>query len=79
MKQQDIFALAVRLLGLLFLYHALQSAPMAVLGCIDGLVTTDFYRLLEGLAPIWSLIVARWLFRGAPAILRIAYPDGTAR
>ena len=37
-------------------------------------------RLLSALFMVgWPLFLAQWLMRGAPLIMRIAYPDAPAR
>ena len=64
MKPKDVFQLAVRLLGLLFLYHGVQSLPMVMNGPWLVLV----YLLLQfGMA--W------WLIGGAKLLVQHAYPD----
>ncbi len=85
MKPKDIFSLAVRLLGLVFLYHGLQALPVAI-GQIIGSFPHDlgggfsqrvsFSGFMMGIAMSgWPLLVAYWLLRGAPFIMRTAYPD----
>ncbi len=76
MKPQDIFKLAVRLLGLVFLYHVLQTAPMVVGELCQAVLRLEVVMTLPGLVMIgWPLAVAYWLLRGAPLIMRIAYPE----
>lgn len=88
MKPKDILQLAVRLLGLVFLYHGLQALPMAV-GQIIGSFPHDLGRDMRSVFSFsgffmgvimagWPLLVSYWLLRGAPLIMRIAYPDATA-
>lgn len=80
MKPKEFFNLAVRLLGLIFLYHGLREAPLYV-----STITTAFLGAhLGGL--IWSLLhtawpfaIAYWLLRGAPLLMRIAYPHAGSR
>jgi len=85
MKPKDILQLAVRLLGLVFLYHGLRALPLAV-GQIIGSFPRDlslgipsgfsFRGFLVGVIMAgWPLLVSYWLLRGAPLIMRIAYPD----
>ena len=72
MKPKDILQLAVRLLGLVFLYHGLTSLPTLIPMAFSGSATNLFMSvLMVG----WPLLVAYWLLRGAPLIMRIAYPD----
>ncbi len=68
MKPKDIFSLAIRILGLVFLYHGLSILPMMLSG--------GFRNLLMAIIMIgWPLLVAYWLLRGAPLLMRLAYPD----
>ncbi len=71
MKPKDIFSLAVRVLGLVFLYHGLLALPGLVSGLWGNFATTVMSILVAG----WPLLVAYWLLRGAPLIMRLAYPD----
>ena len=73
MKPKDIFSLAIRLLGLVFLYHGLQAIPAVVVAIItaESLRGIFFSVLMAG----WQLGLALWLIRGAPLVLRQAYPD----
>ena len=88
MKSKDILQLAVRLLGLVFLYHGLQGLPVAVGQIVSSLphrphnaghpFTTpmNLGGFLMGVFMVgWPLLVSYWLLRGAPLIMRIAYPD----
>jgi hypothetical protein len=72
MKSKDIFKLAIRLLGLVFLYHGLMAVPAA----IPLVLSFDFRSLLIGVVMVgWPLAVASWLVGGAPALMRRAYPE----
>lgn len=67
MKPKDIFSLAIRLLGLVFLYLAVKSiAPVwfAPTALIPTILTGACY-----LAAAW------WLLGGAQILMRRAYPD----
>jgi hypothetical protein len=72
MKPKDIFGLAVRLLGLLFLYLGLRAVmPMLDLEIIEN---PDKNDIINGLLPVaFNLAVAWWLLRGGLA--RRAYPE----
>ena len=72
MKPKDIFGLAVRLLGLLFLYFGLRSVnPMLDLELIEN---PDKNDIINGLMPIvFNLAVAWWLLGGG--LTRRAYPE----
>jgi hypothetical protein len=77
MKPRDILKLAVRLLGLVFLYQGLQAVPTAVVQFCAAIPSMNSGMILTSLAITgWPLLVAYWLLRGAPLIMRIAYPDG---
>ena len=79
MKPQDILKLAVRLLGLVFLYHGLQMLPMAVIQFCTAVPSMSVGIMFTSLVMAgWPLAVAYWLLRGAPLIMRIAYPDPPA-
>lgn len=69
----DIFALAVRLLGLVFLYFGLRAVtPLLDLGAIETAGTGD---ILNAILPIvFNLAVAWWLL-GGRWLVRRAYPE----
>jgi hypothetical protein len=71
-----VFHLAVRLLGLVFLYHALMLAPSALSRLLDLFYGSSFLSVVKPLLPIAvHLVAACWLFLGAPPLTRAAYPD----
>jgi hypothetical protein len=72
MKPKDIFGLAVRLLGLLFLYFGLKAVmPMLDLELIENPDKSD---VINGLMPVvFNLAIAWWLLGGGLA--RRAYPE----
>ena len=72
---RDIFGLAVRLLGLVFLYLGLRAVtPMLDLGAIETAGKSD---IITSILPIiFNLAVAWWLIRGG-FLVRRAYPDST--
>jgi hypothetical protein len=77
MKPKDMFSLAVRILGLAFLYQGLLALPTALR---FGLFVANFGNLIAGLLSVgWPLGVAYWLLRGAPLLMRIAYPETDER
>ena len=68
MNSKEIFKLAVRLLGLFFLYHGLADLP--------GIITVVWpLNVLAIIIIIWPLFVAFWLLRGAPWLVNLAYSD----
>jgi hypothetical protein len=75
MKPKDIFGLAVRLLGLLFLYFGLRAVmPMLDLEIIEN---PDKNDIINGLLPVvFNLAIAWWLLGGGLA--RRAYPESKA-
>lgn len=76
MKPKDIFGLIVRLLGLIFVYEAAEKVPLAISAIFPGFKTISWIGFLSALFMVgWPLVVAYWLFRGAPPISRIAYPE----
>src|SRR5258706_8355375 len=75
MKPKRIFSIAVRLLGLVFLYHGLQAVPTAVMQFWSSVTSANPGGVFASFALAgWPLLVAYWLLRGAPLLMRIAYP-----
>jgi hypothetical protein len=73
MKAKDIFGLAVRLLGLVFLYLGLNSIAQA-LGS-DLINAPDKSDIINGVLPIaFYLVMAGFLIRGR-LLIRWAYPE----
>jgi hypothetical protein len=76
MKPKDIFNLAVRLLGLWFLYKGLAAVPPAIQYFCPAFPHFQFGTLLPSAVLIgWPLLVGWWLLRGAPWLMRLAYPE----
>jgi hypothetical protein len=73
MKPRDIFGLAVRLLGLFFLYLGLKAVtPLLDLVAIETASKSD---IISAILPIaFNLLVAWWLLSGG-WLLRRAYPE----
>ena len=73
MKPKEIFNLAVRILGLVFLYQGLTAMPtqLRFLNGARGFGELMFLLFLTA----WPLLIAWWLLRGAPLLIRVAYPD----
>ncbi len=71
MNSKDIFSLAVRILGLAFLYRGLSALPIVLPTLFGGFGNAIMCALTVG----WPLLLAWWLLRGARLIMRIAYPD----
>jgi hypothetical protein len=73
MKPKDIFGLAVRLLGLYFLYLGLNALSQ-MLGS-DIIENPDKTDVVNGLLPVvFDLVIAWWLLAGG-FLVRMAYPD----
>jgi hypothetical protein len=72
MKPKDVFGLAVRLMGLIFLYFGLRAVmPMLDLELIENPDKSD---IINGLMPvIFNLAVGWWLLGGG--LVRRAYPE----
>jgi hypothetical protein len=78
MKPRDILNLAVRLLGLVFLYQGLQALPTAAIQFCSAISNMNSGAILPCLVMAgWPLLVSYWLLRGAPLIIRTAYPDAS--
>jgi hypothetical protein len=73
MKPRDIFGLAVRLLGLFFLYLGLRAvSPVLDLEAIENAGKSD---IINAILPIaFNLLVAWWLLGGG-LLVRRAYPE----
>ena len=72
---KDIFSLAVRLLGLVFLYLGLGAVPPLLdFGAIETAARSDIVTALLPIA--FNLAVAWWLLDGR-WLIRRAYPEST--
>ena len=70
---KDIFSLAVRLLGLVFLYLGLSAVPPLLdFGAIETAARSDIFSAFLPIA--FNLTVAWWLL-GGTWLIRRAYPD----
>ncbi len=73
MKPRDIFGLAVRLLGLLFLYLGLRAiTPLLDLGAIETAGKSD---IINAILPIVFNFAVAWWLLGGGLLLRRAYPE----
>ena len=71
-----LFNLIVRVIGLTFLYQGLTAGPNAIASICP--VFPHFYwrNLMPSLLIVgWPLVIGYWLLRGAPWLMRAAYPD----
>jgi hypothetical protein len=75
MRAKEIFGLIVRLTGLWFLYQGLSGVPTAIAGIFP--VFPHFYvrNIVPSLLLVgWPTILGYWFLRGAPPLIRLAYP-----
>ncbi len=80
MKPKQIFELIVRLVGLIFLYEAAEKVPLALTAIFPGFKTISGIGFVSALFMVgWPIAVAYWMFRGAPPVSRLAYPDEEAK
>jgi hypothetical protein len=80
MKSKDVFGVAVRIIGLAFLYQAIAAVPAAVTSIWPTFPRLHIYfsNILPSLWMVgWPLLAAYWLISGAPQLMRIAYPEKT--
>ncbi len=76
MKSKDVFDVAVRIIGLLFLYQGLVTVPTAFTSICPVFPHFVFRNLLPSLLIVgWPLFIAQWLVRGAPWLMRWAYRE----
>jgi hypothetical protein len=71
MNTKDLFNLAVRILGLVFLYHAFTGLPLSLGMALTG-VQAAIGTVLQF---VWHLVLAIWLIRGAPFLMKLAFRD----
>jgi hypothetical protein len=68
-----LFQLAIRVVGLVFLYHGLANLPGSVLGVFFALKAKSLAGFLgAGFTAFWPLFLAWWLIRGAPWLMRLS-------
>jgi len=70
MKPRDLFKLAVRILGLIFLYHGLSSVPVLFQGIFGSTSNAIGFIFMIG----WPLIVGFSLLKFAPMFTEFFYP-----
>ena len=71
MKPKDLFGLAVRLLGLFFVYLALKTLPVVFSGPPAQVAVRTF------LTVVFYFVVGWWLMGGARLLVQRAYPVGS--
>lgn len=72
MTPKTLFVLAVRILGLVFLFRGLVELPE-----ILSIFSTGSFRSSFGIVVMiaWPLLLAFWLIRGAPFLVQIAFQN----
>jgi hypothetical protein len=68
MNAKDLFGLAVRIMGLIFLYYGLAAFPTVINACMAKSV-------MGVIMVLWPLFVAYGVFRYSAQIEAMAYPD----
>ena len=80
MKEKDLFKLAVRILGLVFLYHAIAGVPPALSSMLIFLRHWRWEMFVAAFGSVlwcgWMLVLAYFFVRGASLVSEIAYGDG---
>jgi len=72
MNPQNVIPIGIRILGLVFLYHALMAVPRFVLALVKSFSDLKLEALLSStLLFVWPLLLAYWMLRGAPQLQRI--------
>lgn len=74
MKPKVIFGLAIRLLGLVFLYQGLSTLSAIIPMIISGSLGSFMGLFMTVLMSAWLLALAWWLIGGAPQLINHAYP-----
>ncbi len=76
MKQRDIFGLALRIVGLGFLFVGLNRVPEMMNNfCANSRFLTLGIVWANLFAVGWPLLMAAWLVAGAPQLMRLAYSE----
>jgi hypothetical protein len=78
MKPKEIFGLAVRIIGLIFVYQGLTAVPNAITS-VCPLFPHVYWRNIFPSTIIvgWPLLIGYWLLKGAPRLMRLAYGSET--
>jgi len=80
MKEKDWFKLAVRILGLIFLYHAISGVPPALTSILTFLRRWRWEMFASAFGSLlwcaWMLVLAYCFVRGAAFLVELAYDSG---
>ncbi len=79
MKSRDVFDVAVRIIGLVFVFQGLSTLEN-VLANICTTFPHLYFRLLwpSFVVAGWKLGLAYWMIQGAPWLVRLAYKKDSA-
>jgi|GEM_PF-2669079 len=76
MNAPQLFSLALRLTGLIFLYFALAGLPGGIFKLLDHLVAFNLWAVIKVIVGIiWPFLMAWYFLRGAPFVQHLAYPN----
>jgi hypothetical protein len=76
MKSKEVFGIAVRLIGLVFLYQGLSSVPTAVANICPVFPHFLWRNIFPSIFLTgWPLLVGYWMVCGAPWLMQRAYPE----
>ncbi len=78
MKTKDFFSLAVRIMGLIFLYRGIDLAPALIDGFARSFGSGEAAGIWEAIKAAWPIFVGLYLVRGAPLLLQWAFPTEKA-
>jgi hypothetical protein len=73
MKAREAFGVVIRSVGLLLVLAAIWSLFFAALNVVGGGPGNTGAMIITGVP---TLVVGLWLLRGAPALVRFAFPAG---
>lgn len=73
MKASEAFGVAIRSVGLLLVLSAMWQLFSALMNTVGGAQGSPIAGLLVSGVP--TLLVGLWLLRGAPVLVRFAFPE----
>lgn len=74
MKTKKLFGLAVRIMGLFFLYRGINLGPALADGLAKSFGSGEVAGVWETIKTAWPIFVGLYLVRGAPVLLHWAFP-----
>jgi hypothetical protein len=79
MKVRDIVETAIRLVGVVFLYNALNAVPAAIANFCPIFPHLNFRTLFPSAILVgWPLLIGYYMVRGAPWLMRRAFDQRPA-